>query len=135
LEYQYFTNPRRRSESSYNDFFPSASVKYSFSDGFDLQAGYSRTILRPEVGDLAGVWSIDYGTEDGNVLSAPNVNLLPEYSDNLSVRLVKYCEPVGLVGFGVFHIRIKDLISDVDMAPEEFGYGGDEAIDLVSTRA
>lgn len=135
LEYQYFTNPRRRSESSYNDFFPSASVKYSFSDGFDLQAGYSRTILRPEVGDLAGVWSIDYGTEDGNVLSAPNVNLLPEYSDNLSVRLVKYFEPVGLVGFGVFHNRIKDLISDVDMTPEEFGYGGDEAIDLVSTRA
>lgn len=135
LEYQYFTNPRRRSESSYSDFFPSASMKYSFSDGFDLQVGYSRTILRPEVSDLAGVWSIDYGTEDGNVLSAPNLNLLPEYSDNLSVRLVKYFEPVGLVGFGLFHNRIKDLINDVEMTPEEFGYSGDEAIDLVSTRA
>ncbi|MGY1410972.1 TonB-dependent receptor domain-containing protein [Luteimonas sp. A611] len=135
LEYQYFTNPRRRSESSYNDFFPSGSMKYSFSDGLDLQVGYSRTILRPEVGDLAGVWSINYGTEDGNVLSAPNVNLLPEYSDNLSVRVVKYFEPVGLVGFGLFHNRIKDLINDVNMTPEEFGYTGDEPIDLVATRA
>ncbi len=135
LEHQYFTNPRRRNESSYNDFFPSASMKYSFSDGFDLQAGYSRTILRPEVSDLAGVWSINYGTEDGNVLSAPNVNLKPEYSDNLSVRLVKYFEPVGLVGFGVFHNTIKDLISDIDMTPEDFGYDGDEAIDMVATRA
>ena len=63
--------------SHYNDFFPSASMKYSFSDGFDLQVGYSRTILRPEVGDLARVRQLR--TEDGNVLSAPNVNLLPEY--------------------------------------------------------
>jgi iron complex outermembrane receptor protein len=135
LEYQYMTNPLRKNQSSYNDFFPSASMKYSFSDGFDLQLGYSRTILRPEVSDLAGVWSINYGTEDGNVLSAPNVNLRPEYSDNLSLRVVKYFEPVGLIGFGVFHNKIKDLISDVDMTPGDFGYSGDEAIDLVSTRA
>ncbi|WP_202843393.1 TonB-dependent receptor [Luteimonas saliphila] len=135
LEYQYFTNPRKNNEGSYSDFFPSASFKYGFSDSFNLQAGYSRTILRPEVGDLAGVWSVNYGGEDGNVLTAPNVNLLPEYSDNLSVRLVKYFEPVGLVAFGLFHNTIKDLISDVTMTAEEFGYDGDEPIDLVATRA
>jgi iron complex outermembrane receptor protein len=134
LEYQYRGNPRTRRRSSYDDLFPSASFKYSFSDGFDLQAGYSRTILRPEVADLAGVWSIDYGSEDGVVLTAPNVNLLPEYSDNLSVRLVKYFEPVGLVGFGLFHNTIKDLISDVTLTPDEFGYDGDEPVDLVQTR-
>ena len=122
-------------KASYDDLFPSASFKYSFSDGFDLQAGYSRTILRPEVGDLAGVWSVNYGGDDGNVLSAPNINLLPEYSDNLSLRLVKYFEPVGLVAFGVFHNTIKDLIRDVTMTREEFGYDGDEPVDLVSTRA
>jgi hypothetical protein len=42
---------------------------------------------------------------------------------------------VGLIGFGVFHNKIKDLITDVNMSPEEFGYTGDEAIDMVSTRA
>ncbi len=134
LQYQYFSNPRRRGKASYDDLFPSASLKYSFSDSFNLQAGYSRTILRPEVGDLAGVWSVNYGTEDGNVLSAPNVHLRPEYSDNLSLRLVKYFEPVGLVGFGVFHNKIQDLITDVTMSPAEFGYRGEEAIDLVATR-
>lgn len=135
LEYQYFTNPRRENKASYDDFFPSVSLKYSISDGFDVQAGYSKTIQRPEVGDLAGVWSVAYGTEDGNVLSAPNADLLPEYSDNLSLRVVKYFEPVGLVAFGVFHNRIEDLISDVSMTPEEFGYTGDEPIDLVNTRS
>ena len=135
LQYQYFSNPRRQGKSRYDDIFPSASFKYSFSDSINLQGGYSRTILRPEVGDMAGVWSVNYGTEDGNVLSAPNIHLLSEYSDNLSLRLVKYFEPVGLIGFGVFHNKIKDLITDVNMSPEEFGYTGDEAIDMVSTRA
>jgi len=135
LKYQYLTRPRKEVKGSYRDFFPSASIKYSFSDSFDIQAGYSKTILRPEVSDLAGVWSVTYGSEDGNVLVAPNANLEPEYSDNLSIRAVKYFEPVGLVAFGLFHNRIKNLISDVSMTPEEFGYDGDEPVDMVATRA
>lgn len=132
LKYQYLTNPRRETEGRYDDFFPSASIKYQITDSLDIHAGYSKTIMRPEVGDLAGVWSIDYADE-GNVLTAPNANLKPEYSDNLSIRATQYFEPVGLVAFGVFHNRIKDLIATTTMSPEEFGYDGDEPVDLVST--
>lgn len=135
LKYQYLTNPRRETEGSYNDFFPSASLKYSVTDSLDIHAGYSKTIMRPEVGDLAGVWSVAYGTEDGNVLTAPNASLKPEYSDNFSIRATQYFEPVGLVAFGVFHNRIKDLIDTATMTAEEFGYEGDEMIDLVNTTA
>ncbi|MCH2090875.1 MAG: TonB-dependent receptor [Pseudoxanthomonas sp.] len=133
LKYQYLTNPRKETEGRYDDFFPSASLKYSVTDSLDIHAGYSKTIMRPEVGDLAGVWSIAYGTEDGNVLSAPNASLKPEYSDNFSLRATQYFEPVGLVAFGVFHNRIKDLIDTATLTPEEFGYDGDEPVDLVST--
>lgn len=91
--------------------------------------------MRPEVGDLAGVWSIAYGTEDGNVLTAPNVALTPEYPDNYSIRATQYFEPVGLIAFGLFHNRIKDLIGTTMMTPEDFGYQGDEPINLVSTTA
>ena len=132
LQYQYLTNPRKETEGRYQDFFPSASVKYKVTDSLHIHAGYSRTIMRPEVGDLAGVWSIAY-TDDGNVLTAPNVNLKPEYSDNLSIRATQYFEPVGLVAFGLFHNRIKDLITSTMMTPEEFGYDGDEPVDMVST--
>ena len=90
-------------------------------------------VTKFKVGDLAGVWSIAYGTEDGNVLSAPNASLKPEYSDNFSLRATQYFEPVGLVAFGVFHNRIKDLIDTATLTPEEFGYDGDEPVDLVST--
>jgi TonB-dependent receptor len=135
LKYQYLSNPRKQTKSSYSDFFPSASIKYSVTDSLDIHAGYSKTIMRPEVGDLAGVWSVDYGTEDGNVLAAPNMNLRPEYSDNFSIRATQYFEPVGLIAFGLFHNRIKDLISTATMTPGDFGYDGDEPIDLVVTTA
>ncbi len=135
LQYQYMSKPRIRQKSRYGEFFPSASVKYSFSDSLDLVVGYSRTIQRPEVSDLAGVWSVSYGTEDGNVLTAPNPGLRPEYSDNVSVRLVKYFEPVGLVSINYYRNKVKDLISTVSMSPEEFGYTGDEPVDLVTTTA
>ncbi|WP_162250365.1 TonB-dependent receptor [Pseudoxanthomonas sp. Root630] len=133
LKYQYLTNPRKETEGSYNDFFPSASLKYSVTDSLDIHAGYSKTIMRPEVSDLSGVWSVAYGTEDGNVLTAPNASLKPEYSDNFSLRATQYFEPVGLVAFGLFHNRIRDLISVSTMTAEEFGYSGDEPIDFVST--
>ena len=44
----------------------------------------------------------------------------PEYSDNFSLRATQYFEPVGLVAFGVFHNRIKDLIDTATLTPEEF---------------
>lgn len=135
LKYQYLTNPRKEAEGGHNDFFPSASVKYSITDNLDIHAGYSKTIMRPEVSDLAGAWSVAYGTEDGNVLTAPNAKLRPEYSDNFSIRATQYFEPVGLVAFGLFRNKITDLIGTTTMTAEDFGYTGDEPIDLVNTAA
>ncbi len=135
LEYQYLTRPRAKRKGDYSEFFPSASVKYSFTDSLDLIAGYSKTIQRPEVGDLAGVWSIAYGSDDGTVLTAPNQALKPEYSDNFSIRLVKYFEPVGLISLNYYRNKITDLINTATMTPEEFGYQGTDPIDLVITKA
>lgn len=134
LEYQYLTNPRVERKGSYSEFFPSGSIKYSFSDSLDLIAGYAKTIYRPEVSDLAGVWSINYEAEDGPVLNAPNQALRPEYSDNFSVRLVKYFEPVGLVSLNWYRNQVTDLISSVSMSPEDYGYDGSDPIALVNTK-
>lgn len=135
LEHQYMSRPRVERKGEYDRFFPSASIKYSFSDSLDLIAGYSKTIQRPEVGDLAGVWSIDYESSDGVVLNAPNTSLEPEISDNFSIRAVKYFEPVGLVSLNYFRNRIDGLINEVTLSPEDFGYAGDEPIDMVVTKA
>lgn len=126
LKYQYLTNGRTKRKGKYDNFLPSASIKYSITDSLDLIAGYSHTVMRPEVGSLAGAWSVAYGDEGETVVTAPNVNLAPETSDNFVLRAVKYFEPVGLISLDWFHNRIKNGIVSTSMSAEEFGYTGDE---------
>lgn len=131
LQYQYMTNGKVKREGSYDDLFPSASVKYSFNNGLDLIAGYSRTIGRPDVSLMSGVWSVSMDDEDGTVVTAPNPNLLPEYSDNFSARLVKYFEPVGLVAVNYYRNKIKNGFVSNSFTAEEFGYTGTEFADAI----
>ena len=126
LEYQYLSRPRIKRKGKYDHFFPSASIKYSYSPTLDLQIGYSRTIRRPEVSDLTGVWSID---DLDKIIRAPNPGLKPEISDNISVRLAKYFEPVGLVAINYYQNRVKGLFETQDLTAEEFGYTGTEYAD------
>ncbi|RZI98646.1 MAG: hypothetical protein EON90_12650 [Brevundimonas sp.] len=121
LKYQYQTRPKVEREGDYDYFFPSASLKYSFDDSLDLQVGYSRTIRRPEVSVLSGVWSVNDAEQ---IVTTPNPGLQPELSDNLSVRLVKYFEPVGMVALNYYRNRVKGLFQVQDLTAEEFGYDG-----------
>ena len=75
LNYQYFTNPRRKRPGGYDYFFPSASAKYSLTKNLSAHLGYSRTIRRPTFNDVTGVFMID---EDNRTVSAPNTSLKPE---------------------------------------------------------
>lgn len=128
LEYQFLSRPRVDRKGEYDHLFPSASLKYSFTDSLDLQVGYSRTIRRPPLGVLSGTWSID---EEDQIVTAPNPGLKPELSDNLSVRLVKYFEPVGMVSINYYQNRVKGLFQRQDLTAEEFGYTGDAYADYI----
>src|SRR5690606_866544 len=116
------------------DFFPSASIKYSFTDSFDLIAGYSRTVQRPEVSMLAGVWAVSIGEEQTTV-TAPNPNLEPEFSDNFSIRAVQYFEPVGLVAVNYYRNRINNGTVTENLSASEFGYTGTEYADATFVSA
>src|SRR5690606_6660462 len=126
LEYQYLSRPNVERKGRYDHFFPSASLKYSFDDATDLQIGFSRTIRRPEVSQLTGVWTVD---DVERRIVASNPGLEPELSNNLSVRLVRYFEPVGLIGINYYRNRIKGLFQTEELTAQEFGYTGDEYAD------
>lgn len=123
MKYQFESKPRVDREGSYDYFFPSASMKFAITDSLDLQIGYSRTIRRPEVNVLAGVWSVNDETQ---VITAPNPNLEPELSDNISVRLAKYFEPVGLIAVNYYQNKVTGLFQTEEMTAEDFGYSGAE---------
>ncbi|WP_324749809.1 TonB-dependent receptor [Sphingomonas sp. LY54] len=123
LEYQFQSRPRAYRKGRYDNFFPSASLKYEFNRSTQLQLGYSRTIRRPEVGDLTGVWSVN---EIDRIVRAPNPGLKPEMSDNFSARLAHYFEPVGMVAINYYQNRVKGLFQTVDLTADEFGYTGED---------
>ncbi|MDP3069552.1 MAG: TonB-dependent receptor [Opitutaceae bacterium] len=127
LEYQYLSRPQIHRTGGYDNLFPSAAAKYNITRQLDLQVGFSRTIKRPQVASLAGVWLID---DDTLTVNAPNVNLLPEYSDNFSVRLARYFEPVGVAAVNFFQNDIAGLhqtgtrIGSDEFAPGDSTYDG-----------
>lgn len=123
LEYQYFSLPRAHRISKYDNLFPSASLKYNFTRHLDLHLGYSSTIRRPAFKDIAGFFNIN---EQTRIVSAPNINLQPETSDNLSARLAYYFEPVGIVAVNVFQNNVENLMIDNTVPAAEYGYSGPE---------
>lgn len=129
LMYQYLSRPRITREGDYENFFPSASAKYSITPSLQAQLGYSAAILRPAIDSLAGVWSID---ETARVITAPNPNLKPEQTEKYAARLAYYFEPVGSFTFMLEQVEITDqqlqvlraLPSDLgfELDPEYAGY-------------
>jgi len=128
IQHQYESRPRVTRKGSYDYFFPSASAKISIFRNTDLQLGYSRTIRRPEVNVLAGVWSVNETTQ---TVTAPNPGLTPELSDNFSVRLAQYFEPVGLIAVNYFRNKLKGAFQVQEMTAQEFGYAGTEYADYL----
>jgi len=123
VKYQYQSRPQVERKGSYDYFFPSASMKFAINPRTDLQIGYSRTIRRPEINVLAGVWSIN---DEAMLVTAPNPGLKPEISDNVSIRIARYFEPVGLIALNYFQNDVKGLFQSEDLTAEAFGYTGAE---------
>ncbi len=119
IDYQFFTNPRVHRKGDYDNVFPSASFKYDFSTNLSLQLGYSSTIRRPTISQLAGVWQINDQTLRATV---PNVGLTPETSDNYALRLAYYFEPVGILGVNFFQNTVDGLHETNELTAAEFGY-------------
>ena len=118
LEYQYFSKPKVSRRGGYDNLFATASIKHEIRNNLNAQLGFSQTIRRPSFRDISGVWSIN---DDTLRVSAPNPNVLPEHSDNLSARLAYYFEPVGIAAVSVFQNTVTGLFRTSEMTSQEFG--------------
>lgn len=120
LQHQYFSRPKVQREGNYDNFFPSASLKYKFPKDIDFVFGFSSTIRRPTFGDITGAWVIN---DNARTVSAPNRNLTPEKSRNFAVRLAKYFEPRGTLAVNFFQNDVRGLfVTQSGLTAEEFGW-------------
>ena len=122
LQYQFLSQPRVNRTGSYDNLFPSASLKYSLRRNLDLHFGYSSTIRRPSYVNLSGVWIVN---DTALTVTAPNPRLKPETSDNYAARVAYYFEPVGQLAATFTERRVENLFITDRLSAEEFGYAGD----------
>jgi outer membrane receptor for ferrienterochelin and colicin len=87
LFYQFTSQPKVHRKSTYDDFFPAISGKYLITPNLEWQAGYNRSIGRPSLDSIAGLWVVD---EQNQRVSAPNPNLEPERHKKYLTRLAYY---------------------------------------------
>ena len=121
-QFQYFSRPLVERQKDYDNLFPMVSVKYNFSRNFQFHAGFNKAISRPPADSLSGAWIVN---EDQQLVTSPNPNLLPEYSQNYVARLAYYFEPAGQLSVTVTQNTIENLRETRRGTAEEFGLGDD----------
>lgn len=118
IQYQYFSKPKVRRSSEYDEFFPTVSLKYKLLRELELQAGYNEAISRPPPDSLTGIWTID---DEAMLVTAANPNLLPEYSKNVAARAAYYFNPAGQISVSVTQNTIRNARVTRRGTAEEFG--------------
>lgn len=115
---------RTRDAKSYDNWFPSLHGRYELSPNLILHASYSTTIGRPNFGDLLAAADAN---ADTRIITVPNLELLPQESQNYDLSLEYYFEPVGVLSVGVFRKDITNyavsLNFDVSAQEAEALYG------------
>lgn len=89
LFYQFTSQPKVHRVGKYHNYFPSVNVKYNVLPNLEWQTGFTKTIGRPSINALAGLWVVD---EQNQRVTAPSPNLLPEHHKKYLTRLAYYIQ-------------------------------------------
>ena len=90
-----------------NEFFlPMIQAKYDVTDWFDVRAGYTQTLARPDYHQLSPSYTISYG--QGTVRSG-NPNLRTAHAYNHDLILTFHTNTLGLLSVAGFYKEIKDF--------------------------
>lgn len=96
------------SNNSYTNLFPSIHSSYKISDGFSLQAGYSRRINRPGLRQLNPFNNI----RNNFNISRGNPNLQPEYTDSYEITSIHKIKDASL-SFSLYKRHTTDVIENI----------------------
>lgn len=117
-----------RFDRDYTNVLPSLNVRYQAADDVLLRAGVYRSLVRPQIGQLAPRFVVEQTVEendDGEVEvlregTFGNPELQPYDAWNLDLSAEWYLGNNGVLQAGVFYKRIEDFIVDVVYQDSEF---------------
>ncbi|WP_317205093.1 TonB-dependent receptor [Janthinobacterium sp.] len=95
-------------ERSYNDFLPSANVKFDVRDDLVVRAALAKTMARPDYSALGGAVSLNNDALSG---TKGNINLNPVRSNNAEVSAEWYFAPKSAVSAGLFYMDMTSVVA------------------------
>ncbi len=96
-------------KNDYTNWLPSILMKYNVTDDMKLRASFTKTLSRPKYSALVPCTHYNIAEEEARF---GNANLKPTTSYNFDLSGEYYFESVGLVSFGFFYKKVKDVIAE-----------------------
>jgi TonB-dependent receptor len=96
--------------SSYNDYLPSANLRYRMAEGLFLRGAASKTITRQDFDKMSPSLTLNLSQLKG---SAGNPELKPVRSDNFDLALEKYFNPTTSVYVTGFYKKVDGFVAAV----------------------
>jgi len=98
---------QRTAGNSYTEFFPGATLRYSFSENLIGRAAITRSISRPNFPQIVPRL-VENDSSTIVRVAAGNPDLNPTLTNNVDLMLEYYIEPLGLISGGVFYKDLTD---------------------------
>jgi iron complex outermembrane recepter protein len=98
---------------AYNDWLPSANLKWDMTDDLVLRLAATRTLTRPDFSAIAGAVSLSPPAASGGVGTGTggNPDLAPILSTNVDATVEWYYAERALLSVGVFSMDIDNYVS------------------------
>ncbi len=106
------------SKSNYDNFLPSINLTYDLLDNVKLRASASRTMTRPDAGQILP--GITFSDPSALVATAGNPDLTPFTSDNFDIGGEVYTGGIGYVGLSAFMKNIQGF-TETQVTSASFG--------------
>ena len=97
----------RTGTGSYVSLFPSAHLRYRFTEDMQLRAAATRGLSRPNYEDLVPFRSVD---DDDREIDRGNTDLDPSFARNFDLMFERYGSRLGFFSVGVFAKFFDDAI-------------------------
>ncbi|MDO9478700.1 MAG: TonB-dependent receptor [Pseudohongiella sp.] len=97
----------RTAGNSYTEFFPGATLRYSFSENLIGRAAITRSISRPNFPQIVPRL-VENDSSTIVRVAAGNPDLNPTLTNNVDLMLEYYIEPLGLISGGLFYKDLTD---------------------------
>ncbi|NRR32844.1 TonB-dependent receptor [Oxalobacteraceae bacterium] len=95
-------------ERSYNDYLPSANIKFDVNQDLVVRAAIAKALSRPDYSALGGSVALNDDALSGN---GGNVNLNPIRSNNAEVSAEWYFAPKSSISAGLFYMDLKSIVA------------------------